>query len=134
MHGSEEYWFRYDDYLVSLDEETTEVRIRLRKMRVVRYTPQGAWLEDVFNPMTGRHDTRLVLRTSRKRYACPTEAEAMTSFIARKKRQLSILDYQARNVRKALMLVNAELDLFQQDPTDVRSCERPIPAAALDLG
>lgn len=83
-------WFRYSDSLVhsgGFDDRGdplpgSEVRIYLSTYRVIRETPKGVWLQD-FKP-------RFVLRGARKRFACPTQEEALASFIARKERQADI--------------------------------------------
>lgn len=83
-----EHWYRYEDRLYSRGEgEPSELRVTLRMYEVIKTTPKGVWLMS-FGP------NRFVLKDARKRFACPTIEEAKASFIARKKRQISI--YTAR--------------------------------------
>jgi hypothetical protein len=53
--------------------------------------------------------TRFVLtRDCNKRFAWPTKEEALTSFIARKRRQLSILEHQT-DIAKAALRIALEM-------------------------
>jgi hypothetical protein len=61
---------------------------------VVKVTPKGVQLDI----------GRFVLLSGRKRFAWPTPEEALASFEARKKRQLSILRAQAERVEDAIEL------------------------------
>lgn len=61
------------------DHDYTSSRLSVRTYEVVKETPCGYW---VFMPFDGR---RWVSKTSRKRLAHPTEAEALDAFIRRKK-------------------------------------------------
>lgn len=98
-------WYRYTNvtYASALDEYENiipgsgRVAVNLAEFVVLRVTPKGVW---VTPPYYG--DPRFIRLSARKRYACPTKEEALTSFLARKERQLSILEAQARNVRKAI--------------------------------
>ena len=95
-----EQWYRYEDY-------RSEIRpyIRLRTFPVVKTTPKGVWLSLGF---AGR---KFVLADARKRFACPTEEEAMQSFIARKRTQKRILEGQLKHVSQALAMGEAgEID------------------------
>ena len=101
---TKETWYRYDDvhYAPPVDEYgdsrpgiVGEIRIELRKFRVVKHTPKGVKLKQLFGDyIPPDMEERLVLHASYKRYACPTIDEARTSFLARKRRQLRI--YKAR--------------------------------------
>lgn len=64
---------------------------------VLRQTPAGVWLD-----VCGRE--RFVKVDARKRFACPTEEEALQSFHARKRRQVRILRYQLASAEAALRL------------------------------
>ncbi len=95
------YFYRFEDvvYAASLDEfdnPTGPGRLEVvsRRYRVVKTTPCGVWLDI----------GRFVKTSGRKRYACPTEAEALVSFQARKQRQLYILRAQASRVERALAI------------------------------
>ena len=77
----------------------TDSKLMLSKHEypVVSVTPTGAWI-DVF----GRK--RFVKLNARKRYACPTEVEALESFRARKRRQIRILKHNLAAAEAALRL------------------------------
>lgn len=96
-------WYRYDDirYAAPLDEYENpvgpgRVEVELRSYQVQRVTPKGVWLSRYFG------DPRFVRLSARKRFAYPTPEEALESFVARKTRQLSILQAQAEKVERAL--------------------------------
>ena len=55
-------------------DRTPEVTILVDALPILRRTPAGAWVEQ---PMTGKE--KWVSTLGRKRYACPTEAEAIES-------------------------------------------------------
>ena len=94
--------YRFEDYLCG-DEYSVEVKVHLREFEVLRTTPCGAWIEGQY----GRK--RFVLKDSRKRYAHPTVDEARESFIARKKRQLSIYQARARTAERALEIARGDI-------------------------
>lgn len=105
----DEVWYRFDDiyYSRGLDEYDEprpgyDARCVMTRFSVVRHTPKGAWIVDI----TGRR--RWVKRDARKRYACPTMEEAMESFQARKRRQVSILCAQIVRVEAALAAARRE--------------------------
>lgn len=92
-------WYRYEDvrYAPPLDEWDEpagdgRLEVMLYTFRVVKETSKGVRLD------TGR----FVLKEARKRYACPSEAEARESFIARKTRQIKILRKQLESAEQAL--------------------------------
>jgi|ERR1700739_1756224 len=95
------YWFRvearsvgdinYDGDLVGSHMEVT-----LRKFEVLKTTPKGVWLKQFME------DKKFVLRDARKRFACPTVAEAFESFRARKARQKRIYKARIADVEDAL--------------------------------
>jgi len=100
--------YRYHSYRVatgmSYDGEYagSQAAAYLQEFKVIKTTKQGRRIDiggSSFHP-----DTRWVSNTSRKRYAHPTKAEAWTSFLARKRRQVSILKAQLRNAEEALTL------------------------------
>ncbi len=102
---SEEYWYRYYDmqYAPSLDEWDNpvgvgQVRVLLAEYSVLSLTPCGAWL-------LVNGDRRWTKKDVIRHFACPTLEEAKESFVARKRKQISI--YQARIVRaeRAIKLI-----------------------------
>lgn len=97
-------WYRYEDqrYAPPLDEwerpcGAGRLAVELREYRVSRVTPKGVWLG-------GFYTRRFVLLEANKRFACPTKAEAMTSFLARKEKQAGILSSRLRNVELAIQM------------------------------
>lgn len=88
----------YDVRHCSVDEwdniSGSWARVYLRECLVLKVTPKGYWIE-------GR---RWVSKTSKKRYAHPTQDEAWAAYQARKKRQVSILAEQLENAQEALAL------------------------------
>ncbi len=87
-------FYRYEDVL------TTEgVRLYLIKYKLVKKTPKGYWICHEWESDTAR---RWVSATARKRFAYPTEKEAIDGFIARKKRQIKILEANLRHAKVAL--------------------------------
>lgn len=89
-----DYYYRIEDYLTAapLDEFDNptgppNLNITIRRYKVERYTPKGVQLGYAFG-------TRFVLHDARKKWACPTLELALESFIARKQKQVALL--QAR--------------------------------------
>lgn len=99
-----EIWTRFEDYRVAgpVDEfgdvcGPGHSLIRKIELPVEKHTPCGVRL------CTGR----FVLRDATRRYACPTAAEAKTSFLARKRKQRRILQEQLRRVEEVIKLGEA---------------------------
>jgi hypothetical protein len=97
------YFYRYVDVqYASLPDEYGERRgvgrpeVELEQYQVVKVTRCGVRL----------CNGRFVNLSSRKRFACPTKADALVSFKARKQRQLSILLTQVSRVEEALAIAN----------------------------
>ena len=97
------YWYRYVDWAMAapLDEYDMPrgrggVHIHCERYPVIKETPKGVWLQlsGFRNFRSMEPEKRWVSRSSRKQFACPTKEEAMTSFLARKRRQAGI--YRAR--------------------------------------
>ncbi len=92
-------WYRYQEthYRYWDPEQECHVgpvttSVKLYQFPVLKITPKGARLAD----------GRFVLKNANKRYACPTKEEAMVSFLARKEKQLKILQNQITNVQSAI--------------------------------
>ena len=109
MSKPEEIWYRYQDvrYHPGLNEYddplpgplTTE--IYLVEYKVVKHTPKGVWLT------AGMGSGIWVSKTARKRFAYPTREEALESLIARRERQVKILNAQLYNAHTALNVAQA---------------------------
>jgi hypothetical protein len=107
-----EFYYRYEDvqYAAPLDEFDNpqgpgRLAVELREYQVVKRTPKGVWLS-----LYG--DRRFVLNSATRRFACPTKAEAQESFLARKKRQISIHQGSIKRAERAMAIVTkGELEL-----------------------
>lgn len=107
-----ECWYRYDDYSeavggIGVDGDWeyagySRTKLRLTKYPVIKHTPKGVWLDNYGTK-------RFVRREAIKRFACPTEEEALESFIARKARQVSILTSQLEQAKKAKKMAEESL-------------------------
>lgn len=72
----------------------------LMTFTVVRRTPKGAWV--IAQPYGFKE--RFILDSARKKYCYPDHNQALTSFIARKRRYISILKHNLENAEHALKL------------------------------
>lgn len=77
---------------------TNGLQIEKQKFKVIKETRCGYWIK-LFSMFD---DKKWVSKGGKKRYAYPTEEEALTSFIARKKRQIKILEGKLRFAKIAL--------------------------------
>lgn len=94
-------WYRYEDHLVGHLNEwgevgSTSVELTMLTLTVVRLTPKGVWLG-----WRGMSAHRFVKLNATKKYAFPTQLEALESFLARKARQQQILQRQVNNAKTA---------------------------------
>lgn len=106
----EDIFHRYDDWTTaaSLDEWDNPIGVPSHKLvhttyRVVKRTPKGAWID------LGFGSRRFVLLTARKRYALPTQGEALESFILRKQKQEGIYQGRVAKARRAQKMAYAEI-------------------------
>jgi hypothetical protein len=95
-------WYRVQDgrYAPASDEWGHPVGrgcafVHVLEFPVLRETEKGVWLD-------AHGGRRFVLRDARKRFACPTPAEAWESWRARKRKQLRILESQVSHVCEVL--------------------------------
>jgi len=88
-------FYRYKDI-----RYTDRVRIHLNEYVLVKETLKGYWIKDDWDKYDDHK--RWVSKDGKSRYAYPTKEEAMVNFLARKKRQIEILEYKLRNARMAL--------------------------------
>ncbi len=93
VHVPRVYWYRYHESLWS----ESKIILLLSKYELLKTTKAGVWLDDY-----GRK--RFVLKSARKRFACPTTEEALASYHARKQRQARILRNQLAKAEAALTL------------------------------
>lgn len=116
-------WYRYvDDLRIGLDEYSpSEMRVSELTYRVLSVTPKGVWVADDTRSTYGYvrscygfiQGKRFILKNATARYAYPTKEMALKSYIARKKRQISILSAQIKTAKDALAIAN----LMLIDPT-----------------
>lgn len=110
-----ECWYRHEEIYTAPPVDEWErnigeggVTIHLRKFKVIKHTPKGVWLI-LYNDQEVQ---RFVLRDAHKRYACPTLEEAQVSFLARKRRQLTIYEARAKGIRKTIEKAEQEFSLL----------------------
>jgi hypothetical protein len=99
--------YRYIDTLYASGDEdygyTTYLKVLLREYEVIKETPKGIWIEDLHvNKKSVLVGQRFVNLNSHKKFACLTKEDASLSFIARKKRQVKILENQLKYAKEAL--------------------------------
>ena len=85
-------WHRYVDFVSEFG-----AGIRHIEFIVEKTTPKGLWLV----PVTELGKRRFILTNARKKFAHPTESEAIESFIARKSRKIDILRARVEHTQKA---------------------------------
>ena len=91
-----EFLYRFDDV-----STTCGVQVVEKKYKVMRTTNCGYWVDQ-------HGKARWVPNATKKRFAYPTQQEAMVNFKARKRRQLEILEAEAHQVRVALHWVDPD--------------------------
>lgn len=100
-------WYRYEDRRYGSVNEFDELvgsyaKLELIELTVTKVTPKGVWVTQFMTP-------RFVLTAANKRYALPTKEEALESLLARKARQIRILESQLKGVREAAALAEREM-------------------------
>jgi len=86
-------------------------RLELRTYDLIRETPKGYWI----GTKNYRLTERWVSKTSKKRFAYPTEQEALVNYIKRTKRRIKILEYQLEDARYGLELAEKKFKKEYQD-------------------
>ena len=103
-----EVFYRYTDRRLANfvdewgDATGSHPDVTLREYTVLSHTAKGTWIAE------GYRGRRFVLRGAHRRFACPTVEEAKESFLARKRRQLSILKAQQRHVEDVMAMVEGK--------------------------
>jgi hypothetical protein len=79
--------------------------VEIEAFVILSHTPKGFWIKlpKAFQP-SGK---RFVLTAANKRYALPTVAEAVESYIARKERQARIYEGKAMRARRCILVVTS---------------------------
>lgn len=100
-----EFWYRIEDRLYAAQVNECgdpsgpgSVDVSMRKFKVLKHTAKGVWLERPFER------PRFCLNESIKRFACPSMALALESFLARKAKQQRIYLKRADNAHEAAAL------------------------------
>ena len=93
-------------YAACLDEYENPLGIGSRELRIIKFdvvraTKTGVWIQPYSWDDSHKKFVRL---TANKQYACETIELAIDSFIARKKRQISILSAQLQDAKTFLNL------------------------------
>ena len=95
-------FYRFEDSLLHWNYrlQIPVISIRLIEFRLIEETPCGYWIKEdgMFEDFSKE---RWVSKTAKKRYAYPTQLEAINNFIARKNRQITILDHKLKQAKKA---------------------------------
>lgn len=107
IHKEGDTWYRYSDRLHGSANEYdeivwTDVYLSLEEHTVCKVTPKGVWVTDGL-------DRKFILLTANKQFAAPTKEEALNSLLARKKRQIRILESQLKHARRASVVALEEL-------------------------
>jgi hypothetical protein len=112
-------WYRITDHATSAGTDECGdplpgpggVAFTVEEYETVKETPQGVWLKPRCWRITGSvhgsfgedSDLFWIKRDAHRRYACPTMAEAVESFLARKDKQARIYEARARYARRAAL-------------------------------
>jgi len=121
-------FYRYEDMLMDWDyrfNQPGRVSIYLIEFELINETTKGYWISKypskeysisnkripmVLSPISEESiiEKRWISKESRKKYAYPTKEEALSGFIARKNRQITILDRKLKQARVARSLAIEE--------------------------
>ncbi|MFA5600827.1 MAG: hypothetical protein WDA06_09565 [Phenylobacterium sp.] len=88
--------YRYDTKYNSY-----QIGIACTEYEILKKTPKGAWIE-------GKGKRRFILDDACRKWAWPTKKEALISFLARKRKQLHILDKQFYVAKQSQSLARVE--------------------------
>lgn len=82
--------------------------VLLERYPIVRRTPKGAWIELApgYDHLNIKPELKFVLNDARKRFAHETLDGAKESFLARKRRQLSILHNRIIGIDACVQAIN----------------------------
>lgn len=138
-----DYLFRVEavsySYTVDADREeygSTEPRLEVFALEVLRWTEQGATLRE----MSGARNRWVNLQPGAKQYASRTVAEAVEQFASRRRAQIYILQRQLRRAEEDLRLTQPQTVGLAPPPTAPigglgrRSCEHCGCALATHFG
>lgn len=110
VHVPREVYYRVESRLYSplVDQFGKDIgppilKLQVQTFEVLKHTPKGVWIN-------GPLGKKFVLASARRRYANATEAAAFSSFIARKKKQIRILERQMQNALRMIVLAKGRLE------------------------
>ena len=113
-----EVFYRYDAYPVSTGVDEFDnplpglrVEVYLHRYPVIKYTPKGVWVN-----VYGRK--RFVLLSARKKFACKDLDEALESFLARKRRYLSILSSKTQATQMMMRMAESRHEYYKRREAD----------------
>jgi hypothetical protein len=82
-------------------------KLELRDFDLIKETPKGYWIGGKsFEHIIWK---KWMSKTSKRRYACPTEKEALDNFILRTEKRIKILDRQLQSCKIGLNLAKNKL-------------------------
>jgi hypothetical protein len=84
-------FYRYESGNVQNIGELYTSELIKRTFKLKKETPKGYWIIQHGHPATLHSKPRWVSKTAKKRYAYPTEKEALANCIARTKRRMKFL-------------------------------------------
>lgn len=128
------YLYRFYDvqYSAGCDEFGNDlgpgrVEVYIMQFPIHKETPCGAWIVQESwlsgpNEVPLREALKFVNLKANKKFACRTVAEAKESFLARKKRQIRILNSQIERAKKAIVSMES-LNLDKYTPKGASSHE-----------
>lgn len=89
-------------------QDTDELKVECYSYDLIKETPKGYWI--------GKFGLfkKWVSKTSKKRFAYPSESEARHAFICRKTRQIEILESKLKRAQTALRIANENTLLTQK--------------------
>lgn len=73
------------------------ISLRLEEYEIIKETPCGFWIRT-------SHGDKFVNMQARKKFACASKEDALASYIARKNKQVKILNGQLKKARLGLAL------------------------------
>lgn len=103
--------FRYSHGVDQFDDPLPgyDLRVNLLTFGVVKKTPKGVWICQTIDTgvFMGIHGIKkFILNSARKKYACPTKADAINAFLARKLRQRKIVKKLLEDIEMSISQAN----------------------------
>jgi hypothetical protein len=108
-----EVYYRYEERSVGegyTDERGeyistgSHVEVKLETFEVLRHTAKGVWIRNPYRDNGVHGDRQFINDSWRKRFAAPTPEDAFRSFVARKSKQIRLLESKVAVIRQAVEL------------------------------